>query len=240
VKNIFLLEVEMVKKPLCNNNRRHFIKSASFFALALPASVLSNRFCNTEGNQRQPTSQSIVGGGCDGCEGIYEGLPQQLTWQTSIPTASEPGEPLEISGIIFNPDGKTPAPDVILYVYHTDSDGHYTPAPNATGIARRHGHLRGWMKTNIRGEYKFTTIKPAPYPNGNIPAHIHPIVKEAAKNEYYIDEYRFDDDPLLTPQERSKSEDRGGSGIIHLTRSEGGTWRGKRNIILGLNIPNYR
>ena len=96
------------------------------------------------------------------------------------------------------------------------------------------------MKTNVKGEYKFTTIKPAPYPNGNIPAHIHPIVKEPDKNEYYIDECRFDDDPLQTAQERSKSEDRGGSGIIQLTKREGGIWSGERNIILGLNIPNYR
>ena len=229
----------MDKKPIRNENRRDFIKFASLFALALPASVLSNSFCHTGGNQRQPASQ-ILGGGCDGCEGIYEGLPRQLTWQTSIASTSEPGEPLEISGIIFNPDGRTPAPDVIFYVYHTDSKGYYSPSPNSTGIARRHGHLRGWMKTNIRGEYKFTTVKPAPYPNGNIPSHIHPIVKEAGKNEYYIDEYRFDDDPLLSLQERSKSENRGGSGIIHLTRNEGGAWMGKRNIILGMNIPNYR
>jgi protocatechuate 3,4-dioxygenase beta subunit len=111
-----------------------------------------------------PSPLGVIGGGCDGCEGIYEGLPKQLSWQTSIASASEPGDPLEISGFIFNPDGKSPAPGVILYVYHTDAAGYYSPAPNATGIARRHGHVRGWVKTNARGEYKFTTIKPAPYP----------------------------------------------------------------------------
>ncbi|MCI0486899.1 MAG: intradiol ring-cleavage dioxygenase [Blastocatellia bacterium] len=230
----------MDERFLHDENRRRFIKTASFFALAFPASILTNRFCRAQGDQRQPVSQGVVGGGCDGCEGIYEGLPQILTWQTSIATASEPGEPLEISGIIFHSDGVTPAPGVILYVYHTDANGYYSPAPNATGNARRHGHLRGWMKTGTRGEYKFTTIKPAPYPKGKIPAHIHPIVKEPDKNEYYIDEYRFDDDPLLSAQERSKSENRGGSGIIHLMKTEEGIWRGKRNIILGLNIPNYK
>lgn len=86
-----LLEAEMDKRLLQNENRRHFIKSASYFALALPASVLTNRFCRVNGDQPMTSPQNIIGGGCDGCEGIYEGLPQQLSWQTSIANASEPG-----------------------------------------------------------------------------------------------------------------------------------------------------
>jgi protocatechuate 3,4-dioxygenase beta subunit len=100
--------------------------------------------------------------------------------------------------------------------------------------------LRGWVKTNESGDYKFTTIKPAPYPSRDNPAHIHPIVKEPDKNEYYIDEYLFDDDPLLTQEKRAKLENRGGSGIIHLVKRDDGLWTGQRNIILGLNIPDYR
>jgi protocatechuate 3,4-dioxygenase beta subunit len=167
-------------------------------------------------------------------------MPKQLRWETRIASASEPGEPMELSGVIYHRDGKTPAPDVILYVYHTDARGYYSPAPHQTGWARRHGHLRGWMKTNAKGEYKFTTIRPAAYPGDTIPAHIHPIVKEPDKNEYYIDEYRFDEDRFLTQAERSKAENRGDSGIIRLTKNSSGLWIGKRNIILGLNIPNYR
>ncbi|HXG63979.1 MAG TPA: intradiol ring-cleavage dioxygenase [Blastocatellia bacterium] len=212
-----------------NDNRRQFLKRAAMFAAALPLSG----FC--EGRTLQT---ALVGGPCDGCEGIYQDMPPHLTWQTAI--TDEPGEPLEISGIIYRPDRQTPAPGVILYVYHTDARGYYSPAPNATGIARRHGHLRGWVRTNSRGEYKFRTIRPAPYPNRGIPAHIHPIVKEPDKNEYYIDEYRFADDPLLTPKERARAENRGGSGIIRLSRGSGGVWLGRRDIILGMNVPNYR
>ena len=186
------------------------------------------------------TSTAIVGGGCDGCDIIYANMPQQLSWQTTIASAAEPGERMEISGIIYQADGRTPAPNVILYVYHTDAKGLYSPAPNEAGAARRHGHLRGWMKTNQRGEYKFTSIRPAPYPNSRGPAHIHPIVKEPDKNEYWIDEYLFDDDPAVTREPRPRVENRGGSGIIHLTRNSDGTWIGRRDIVLGLNIPNYR
>ena len=57
--------------------------------------------------------------------------------------------------------------------------------------------------------------------------------------EYYIDEYRFDDDTRLTASERAKEEKRGGSGIVKMTLNKNGEWICKRDIILGLNIPGY-
>ena len=228
----------MDNKSFPNESRRQFIKRASIFAITLPSLCAVNGSCQAQTSQRPQASARVVGGGCDGCEGMYEGMPQQLSWQTAIASASEPGERLEISGIIYQIDGRTPAPDIILYLYQTDASGYYSPAPNTTAFTRRHGHLRGWLKTNERGEYKFTTIKPAPYPNRDIPAHIHPTVKEPDKNEYYIDDYEFDDDPLLTQRHRSQRPNRGASGIIGLSRING-VLIGRRNIILGLNIPNY-
>ncbi|MGH9766467.1 MAG: intradiol ring-cleavage dioxygenase [Blastocatellia bacterium] len=205
----------------------------SFFALISLSLLL---VCNSSVQQQK----KIVGGGCDGCEAIFEGMPKSLNWETTIPDAKEPGELLEISGTIYQSDGKTPAANVILYIYHTDAKGHYSPAPGATGFARRNGHLRGWMKTNERGQYKFRSIRPAPYPGRTDPAHIHPIVKEADKNEYYMDEYVFDDDPLVAKEYRAKQENRGGSGITKLTKNQNGIWVGRRDIVLGQNIPNYK
>ncbi len=184
-------------------------------------------------------TKKLVGGGCEGCEGIFEAMPAQLSWETTIHKAGEPGELLEISGTIYKADGKTPAPNVILYVYHTNAKGIYEPSPGATGWMKRHGHLRGWMKTNERGQYKFHTIRPAAYPNRRDPQHIHPTIKEPDKNEYYIDEYRFEDDPLLTKEQHAREEKRGGSGIIKLSRNSKGIWVGQRDIVLGKNIPNY-
>ncbi len=231
-------------KALPNEARRTFLKRASLFAIALPAGVFIN--CASPA-RTQPTSAaqraegaSRVGGYCEGCEAIYAGLPAQLNWETRIAPVSEPGEPLEASGRIYQPDGKTPAPGVILYAYHTDARGVYPPAPGAIGNARRHGRLRGWIKTNAQGEYKFVTIKPASYPGRNIPAHIHLIVKEADQNEYYIDDFEFDDDRFLTQQERERRHKVGGSGIVRLTRNAEGVLVARRDIILGLNVQNYR
>ena len=180
-----------------------------------------------------------IGGGCDGCELMFEGMPTHLQPETELPRQGEAGEPLEIEGTIYQVDGKTPAAGVVLYVYHTDAKGLYTPAAGQKA-ARRHGRLRGWMKTDASGHYKFRTIRPAPYPSGEMPAHIHPTVKEPGKNEYYIDEIRFTDDPLVTEKERASAENRGGSGIIKLTKNSAGVWTGRRDIILGRNIPGYR
>ncbi len=162
-----------------------------------------------------------VGGGCDGCDLIYAGMPSQLQPETTIVSPLEPGEPMVISGTIFKRDGRTPAPGVIFYVYHTDNKGYYSSSTNQTE-ARPHGHLRGWIKTGANGHYQFRTIRPAAYPDTNIPAHVHPVVKEPGMTEYYIDEYRFADDPRLTASERAKEEKRGGSGIVKLTLNKNG------------------
>ncbi|MEP6514202.1 MAG: hypothetical protein ABJA79_10045, partial [Parafilimonas sp.] len=156
----------------------------------------------------------------------------------TLPDFNEHGPKMVISGVIYNADSKTPAKDVVLYVYHTDQTGHYTNKLNEPGWPGRNGYIKGWMKTNEKGEYKFYTLKPAPYPGAKIPAHIHPVIKESDKNEYWIDEYLFDDDPLLTSSEKNKQEQHGGSGIIHFEQKNG-MLIGTRNIILGRNIPNY-
>ena len=179
-----------------------------------------------------------IGGNCECCEGIYQGMPQQVSWQTTITTKNEPGEPMEISGVVYQKDGKTPAPNVIVYVYHTDNEGLYSKG-TGEACARRHGHLRGWMKTDAQGRYRFVSIRPKPYPNTNIAAHIHVFIKEPDKNDYYIDEYEFDDDPLLTPQARQRQAPKGGLGIIRMQKNAQSVWVGKRDIVLGLNISNY-
>ena len=185
----------------------------------------------------QTAKKELVGGGCEGCELYTEGLPKNLSWQTTM-AQDEEGIKIHISGTMFMKDGKTPAPNVIMYIYHTDNDGYYKPSHNQT-VAKRHGRLRGWMKTDEKGRYAFTTIRPASYPNTKFLAHIHPTIKEPNKNEYYIDDFVFADDPHLTNAERSKMPNRCGNGIVKLTQNTEGVWVGKRDIVLGLNIPNY-
>lgn len=186
----------------------------------------------------QGRSDRAVGGPCDECDAMFEGMPSQFSWATNIASSGEPGEPMIISGTIYQKDGVTPAQGIMLYVYHTDNAGIYSTAPGQT-IAKRHGHLRGWMKTDAQGRYQFKSIRPGTYPNRGAPAHVHPLIKETGLTRYYIDEFRFEDDPLLTASERANQEKRGGSGIIALKKNAQGVWVGRRDIILGMNIPGY-
>ena len=182
-----------------------------------------------------------VGGPCEGCEAIYESpVPfEKLESFIKLPDAGWNGKkPLGINGTVFKADGKTPAPGVVLYFYHTDETGHYPTKGNEKGWAKRHGYLRGWAKTGEKGEYKFVTLRPAPYPGSTEPAHIHVILKEPGINEYYIDEFLFSDDPLLTAEKLQHLPNRGGSGITKLF-DVGNMFKGARNIYLGKNIPGY-
>jgi protocatechuate 3,4-dioxygenase beta subunit len=205
--------------------------------------ILATPGCSQTSNQNKKSSgnNSVhVGGGCDGCQAIYESSApfEKLKSVDTLPDFNEKGPKIEISGIVYQRDGKTPAKDIVIYVYHTDQTGHYTPKGNSTGAGRRHGYIRGWMKTDKNGFYSFYTLKPAPYPNAKVPAHIHVIVKEPDKNEYYLDEYLFEGDPNLKGNE-SGDKPRGGNGILKLVQDKDGKMHGTRHIFLGLNIPDY-
>jgi protocatechuate 3,4-dioxygenase beta subunit len=69
-------------------------------------------------------------------------------------------------------------------------------------------------------------------------AHIHITIKEPGLKEYYIDEFVFDDDPLLSDEKRQKLDNRCGSGILWLN-DVGNMFKAERPIYLGRNIPNY-
>ncbi|WP_299440880.1 intradiol ring-cleavage dioxygenase [uncultured Aquimarina sp.] len=180
----------------------------------------------------------IVGGPCEGCEAVFEYGDKKLFSIDTLPDFKKTEPKLKLIGTVFKKDGKTPAENVILYIYQTNREGIYPKKGDEKGWAKRHGYIRGWIKTNKKGKYTFYTFRPGAYPNGAEPEHIHVTVKELNTNEYYIDEFVFNDDPLLKKTERENLEKRGGSGIS-VPVMENGILTVHRNIILGQNIPNY-
>ncbi len=197
--------------------------------------------CNGQTSNNNTTTQKneLIGGGCDGCEIMFVGMPTNISAVDTNAGWKGQGQKLLVTGIAYKIDGKTPAPNVIIYYWQTDNNGYYSPKKGMDEKAKRHGHIRGWVKTDENGKYSIYTIKPAPYPKDNIPAHIHTSIKEPnIDNEYYIDEFVFDDDKLLTGEKRKALENRGGSGILRVLNS-GNLQIAEHDIILGLNIPNY-
>lgn len=184
-------------------------------------------------------NNAIIGGGCDGCELMYVEMPDNITSRDTSSGWTENVQKLEISGTVYQLGGKIPAPNVIIYYWHTDEKGYYSAKNTINELAKRHGQLRGWVKTDDTGKYSIFTSRPAPYPNNDIPAHIHLSIKEPnLKDEYYVDELVFDDDILLTKEKRKAVENRGGSGILKVIY-ESQNQVANHDLFLGLNIPNY-
>ena len=163
----------------------------------------------------------------------FAGMPASMSHVMSIANENEAGERLVISGTLFKSDGKTPFPNVILYAYHTDAEGYYSKSGKEKGAQKWHGRLHGWCKTDRNGQYEIRTIRPAPYPNNKIPAHIHPAVKvPGTSTPYHLTDFVFKDDPLIDARyAESVRGGAGGTGIVDLKKVNG-VWTGRRDIVL--------
>ena len=190
-------------------------------------------------SQNQPGTH-LAGGPCEGCEAIFEYGSRALASVDTLPDFNNQGLKIKVTGTIYQNDGTTPAPGVILYVYHTGQDGKYAIKGDEEGWARRHGYLRGWLETDREGHYSFYTLKPGIYPNGSSPAHIHPTILEPDGKYYWLGSYHFAGDSLLTDKEISPVSPRGGSSGILKLQQVGDLWVGTRDFVLGKNIPGYK
>ena len=181
----------------------------------------------------------VIGGPFENGEFMYIDMPKHIN---SVDTSNgwhQKGRKLLITGTTYKNGGKVPASGVILYYYHTNVNGYYADKEGLNSRVARHGHIRGWVKSDRNGKYEIYTVRPAAYPDRGEPAHIHVSIKEPGiEKEYYIDEFVFDDDPLLTSAKRIAMGNRGGSGVLRLLESKD-LLIAEHDIILGLNIPNY-
>lgn len=182
----------------------------------------------------------IVGGPCEGCGEVFNGMPEVLADSAVIAPPGEPGERMTIRGAVRRADGSA-APGVIVYAYHTDAKGVYPPEAVGERRASEHGRLRGWVRTGPDGRYAFSTIRPMGYPNGRAPQHVHMHVIEPGRCTYYIDDVMFLDDPRVPAEElRRHARGRGGAAILRPERASAGEWVVTRDIRLGAGIPDYK
>ncbi|ULQ55242.1 hypothetical protein KJS94_11370 [Flavihumibacter rivuli] len=219
-------------------------RNLSWVLLPLLGSLLFSS-CNGQTNGTKPPTTSSspnhkpVGGECEGCELMYVAMPDKIDAEDNSPGWEEGNQKLILTGKVFQLDGKTPAAGVIIYYWHTDEKGLYSPNAITPEKAKAHGHLRGWIKTDASGQYTIRTSRPAAYPGEDIPQHIHLSIKEPdIEQEYFADLY-FDDDPLyLKHKKKYGKQDRAGTEILRVVLNEK-VQIAEHNIILGLNIPHY-
>ncbi|MBV9214920.1 MAG: protocatechuate 3,4-dioxygenase [Acidobacteria bacterium] len=210
--------------------RREFFGTVSVSLLAAPLLSCSAQKADPpaaiidHSRERLPYTDGFGSMPCSKCI-----APPTMTPRITIADEKEPGERMVISGTIFQPDGRTPADGVVLYVYHTDATGYYSKDDDPYNP-----RLRGWMKTGADGKYEFRSIKPAPYPHRDTPAHIHAQIYSDKIPEYAIDEYWFEGDRFINDkQKKLLLTGAGGPGnIIKLTKGPDGILHGTRDIIL--------
>ncbi len=113
------------------------------------------------------------------------------------------GERIIVYGRVFDTEGK-PLRRTLVEVWQANAGG-ALPAPVGT-IGRRRSirtsPVRGGGVTDDEGRYRFTTIKPGPYPWGNHhnawrPAHIHFSLFGRAFTQRLVTQMYFPGDPLF-------------------------------------------
>jgi protocatechuate 3,4-dioxygenase beta subunit len=213
-----------------NENRRDFLKRASIAAIAFP--ILLNCKSSTLAQKADGVLELIkknanTSPAVNWCGAIDS--PDDVSWKSVLPKKTDKDEPMIISGTVYESDGKTPAPNILIYFYHTDAEGYYGRGNGEV----RHGHFRGWMLTDAKGRYEFASIKPAAYPNRTFAAHVHMTLTAKNFKEDSVDSILFEGDKFISAEERNQAGKKGGfNPIVKLEKGAGGVLRATRDIQL--------
>ena len=155
--------------------------------------------------------------------------PMDAPSSADVAPPGEPGERLEVSGVVYAADGRTPVPGASVYVYQTDARGYYRPED---AMANRNPRLKALLRTDGRGRYSYRTIRPASYPGTRVPRHIHyEVAAEGSGTRVF--EIVFEDDPFLTEPVRAAAA-RPGSfySLRAVQRGTGGVGRVTQDVVL--------
>jgi protocatechuate 3,4-dioxygenase beta subunit len=128
-----------------------------------------------------------------------EGAPSRM----EIAAPTEPGERLELEGVVYSDDCTTPLVGALLDVWQADSMGAYHEPTEAGGPYR----LRGKVMTGNDGTWSLSTIRPGNYENGPggwRPAHIHFTISHFGYRTVTTQLY-FAGDPFLPPNDSCTS-----------------------------------
>jgi protocatechuate 3,4-dioxygenase beta subunit len=151
------------------------------------------------------------------------------TTHLTLVSAQEPGQPLVLTGTVRGADGK-PVGGALLYFFHTDATGRYTPTKT---MDEGHARLFGYLRTGPDGRYELRTIRPGGYPGTveirgeqrNIPEHIH-LEISASGHRGLRTQINFADDPRMQSAWAKEGGQRSGFPLVELRRETSGIQRG--------------
>jgi protocatechuate 3,4-dioxygenase beta subunit len=126
---------------------------------------------------------------------------QPTSWSMRIVDDNEAGEPMVISGQVFNSDGSASLAGHTVFVFQTDAEGYYSVG----GMDESDARLCGLVLTDSEGRYRFETIRPAHYATGGPPAHVHIRVWGPGTPRQNLT-LNFEGDPKLGERGRDASD----------------------------------
>lgn len=164
------------------NQKRRRLLWATLIGAGLPASAAAAVCRPTEPNSLGP---------------FYR---RQAPFRAVLAAASEPGEPLIIAGRVLAADGCTPLVDAVVDAWHANANGQYYNVVGNRGDEPEAFRLRGQVRTNAKGEYRFETILPGAY--SARPRHVHfiashPDAQELVTQMYFAGDPRLQSDALV-------------------------------------------
>ncbi|MDJ0840298.1 MAG: hypothetical protein QNK37_27560 [Acidobacteriota bacterium] len=140
-----------------------------------------------------------------------------LSWTLNLADSDTPGVPILIEVVVYEADGKTPVAGALVEVYHS--------AHSAVPDTHEHHH-EGVTRTNADGRFRIRSVRPGPFPDVGMPAHIHVIIEPPRGRKHFL-ELHFADDPNLTRAQVRRDKARGEFGYIRpLKKDENGLYRG--------------
>lgn len=145
----------------------------------------------------------------------------------TISGPQEPGTRLTVV-FEFTDAAAKPVAGAQLYLYHTSSKGWYSDKAahiRANSGDVNHARLFGYARTDTNGRVTLHTIRPASYPNTDLPQHIHLHLSIGGK-EVLVSEVLFEDDPKLSRQALEDGE-RGGFVAVKVEKAADGSQRCK-------------
>ena len=155
--------------------------------------------------------------------------PNDAPSSADVAPPNEPGERLEVSGVVYAADGRTPVTSASVYVYQTDARGYYRPDD---AMGNRNPRLMALLRTDGQGRYSYRTIRPGSYPGTRVPKHIHYEVT-ADGHGTRIFEIVFEDDPFLSRQIRTDAARPGSMYALQaVRRGPGGVGRLTQDVVL--------
>jgi protocatechuate 3,4-dioxygenase beta subunit len=141
----------------------------------------------------------------------------------------EPGERLMVTGRVL--DGTRPVAGASIYVVHADASGRYSTENPDTDLNAT-TRLKGFMRSDANGEYRYESVRPGHYGPRDNPSHVHYVVRAPGYKPRMMD-LRFEDDPVIAARRTAGLPDddgfepgkmvvrpvkRDANGVWHVTR----------------------